>query len=158
MNVGPELSPLEPRPEVAIAILYRSNGDVLLQLRDDIPGIAFPGYWGFFGGHLEPGETPEVALERELWEEIGYRIPAANFFGHYPEPWVQRNVFVVPLIAELDTLRLNEGWDWGFFSREDIHRGDRYSERADQIRPLAAPHRQILLDFWEKNQHGFGSA
>lgn len=142
----------QTRPEVAIAILYRPDlqnlQDVLLQLRDDIPGIAFPGYWGFFGGHIEPNETPEEALARELWEEIGYEIPEATFFGHYPEPWVQRNVFTVPLIVELETLHLCEGWDWGFFTAEDIARGERYSERAGQVRPLASPHQRILQDFW----------
>ncbi|MEB3314276.1 MAG: NUDIX domain-containing protein, partial [Cyanobacteriota bacterium] len=45
---------MTPRPEVAVAILYQSN-QVLLQLRDDHPGIIYPGQWGFFGGHLEPG-------------------------------------------------------------------------------------------------------
>ena len=48
---------------VAIAILHR-NGQFLLQLRDNIPGIIYPGHWGLFGGHLEPGETPAVAVER----------------------------------------------------------------------------------------------
>lgn len=146
-----ETLPGEARPEVAIAILYRPSlenpQEVLLQLRDDIPGIAFPGFWGFFGGHIEPGETPEVALARELWEEIGYEIPEATFFGHYPEPWVQRNVFTVPLLVELETLSLKEGWDWGLFTPAEIDRGERYSERAGQVRPLAAPHQRILQDF-----------
>ncbi len=147
-----ETDPVETPPEVAIAILYRPDGQILLQLRDDIPGIAYPGYWGFFGGHMEPGETPKVALARELWEEIGYQIPEAEFFGHYPEPWVQRNVFTVPLTVELEDLTLSEGWDWGFFTQEDIQRGDRYSERAGQVRPLATPHQRILRDFLEKRQ------
>ena len=59
--------------EVAIAILYR-DGKFLLQLRDDIPGIAYPGCWALFGGHIEPGEIPEIALKRELQEEIGYDV------------------------------------------------------------------------------------
>ena len=41
---------------VAIAILYQDN-KFLMQLRDNIPTIAYPGYWGLFGGHLEAGET-----------------------------------------------------------------------------------------------------
>jgi hypothetical protein len=43
-------------PQVAIAILYRQD-QFLLQLRDNIPNIAYPGHWGFFGGHLDPGTT-----------------------------------------------------------------------------------------------------
>jgi 8-oxo-dGTP diphosphatase len=31
----------------------------------------YPGVWDVLGGHLEPGETAEQALTRELWEEAG---------------------------------------------------------------------------------------
>ena len=56
---------------VTMAIIYQDN-KYLMQLRDDIPNIAYPGVWGFFGGYLEPGEEPEAGLRRELIEEIGY--------------------------------------------------------------------------------------
>ncbi|NMG61182.1 NUDIX hydrolase, partial [Geitlerinema sp. P-1104] len=39
--------------EVAIAILHQ-NGRYLMQLRDDIPTIVYPGQWTFFGGTVEP--------------------------------------------------------------------------------------------------------
>jgi 8-oxo-dGTP diphosphatase len=143
--------PMSEQPQVAIAILYRHD-QFLLQLRDNIPNIAYPGHWGFFGGHLDPGETPEVALVRELREEIGYSTPEAKFFGHYPEPWVMRHVFAVPLTVEPESLTLTEGWDLGLFTLADIERGDRYSERAGQVCPLAAPHQRILLDFVQSRQ------
>ena len=57
--------------EVAIAMI-ECDGRWLLQLRDDIEGILYPGQWALFGGHLDPGETPEVALRRELEEEINW--------------------------------------------------------------------------------------
>ncbi|MFM7315162.1 MAG: NUDIX domain-containing protein, partial [Cyanobium sp.] len=46
--------------EVALAVLEQ-RGRWLIQLRDDIAGIVAPGCWGLFGGHLDPGETPEQA-------------------------------------------------------------------------------------------------
>ena len=49
--------------EVALAMLQR-DGRWLMQLRDEIPSIVAPGCWGLFGGHLDPGETPEQALRR----------------------------------------------------------------------------------------------
>jgi len=60
--------------EVALAMLER-DGRWLMQLRDEIPNIVAPGCWGLFGGHLDPAETPEQALRRELLEEIGVSCP-----------------------------------------------------------------------------------
>ncbi len=69
---------------VAIAILYQDD-KFLMQLRDDIPNIVYPGHWGLFGGHLESGETPDSAVKRELLEEIGYTPPNLLEFGCYPD-------------------------------------------------------------------------
>lgn len=135
----------EPK-HVAIAILYRGD-KFLMQLRDDIPHIVYPGYWAFFGGHMEAGESPEVAVQRELLEEISYQPPAIAWFHRYAYPEVIRNVFYAELTVELSQLQLNEGWDMGFLSTADIHRGNCYSAIAQQIRPLATVHQGILLDF-----------
>jgi len=133
--------------EVAIAILHRDHR-FLMQLRDNIPGIIHPGQWGFFGGHLDPGETPEGAMWRELKEEINYTPPQLTLFKVYQDdPHVIRHVYEAPLIVPLDQLELNEGWDLGLLTLEDIQRGDCYSAKADQVRPLGKPHQQILLDF-----------
>ncbi len=139
-----------PPVEVAIAILYQGE-NFLMQLRDDIPGIYYPGQWGFFGGHIEPGEAPDVAVKRELLEEIGYAPSSVASFARLESPETIRHVFYAPLTVPVDTLELNEGWDLGLLSITDIERGDRYSARANQVRPLGQPHRQILLDFWHQN-------
>lgn len=131
---------------VAIAILYH-QGQFLLQLRDNIPGIVYPGHWGLFGGHVEPGETPATALQRELLEEIGYVPPTLWKFDYYPSPGVMRHVYHGPLSISVQNLVLKEGWDLGFWTLAEIRQGERYSEQADQIRPLAPPPQQILLDF-----------
>lgn len=131
---------------VAIAILY-SSGKFLLQLRDDIPGIIYPGCWGLFGGHLEPGETPAFALERELLEEIGYVPPMLSEFGCYSDSKVVRYVYHAPLTVELNQLVLGEGWDMGLLTSEQILQGSSYSVKANQVRPLAPPPQRILLDF-----------
>jgi 8-oxo-dGTP diphosphatase len=139
-----------PSIEVAIAILQKDS-QFLLQLRDDIPGIFYPGQWGFFGGHLEPEESPDAAVRRELWEEIGYVPPQVTLFRQYVENQVIRHVFYAPLTAAVEDLDLQEGWDLGLFTIADIQRGDRYSERAAQVRPLGTPHQKILLDFIAQN-------
>jgi 8-oxo-dGTP pyrophosphatase MutT (NUDIX family) len=136
----------DSRPEVAIAILQRHE-QFLLQLRDNIPGILYPGYWGLFGGHLEPGETADQAIRRELLEEIAY-VPASLLpFGCYADERVIRQVYYGVLDVGLAELRLQEGWDMELLTVADIQRGDRYSRQADQVRPLGPVHQTILLDF-----------
>lgn len=136
------------RVEVAIAILHTPDR-FLMQLRDNVPGIMYPGYWGFFGGHIDPGETPEAAVKRELLEEISYSPPIVSEFRCYSNSQVIRHVFHAPLTVELDQLVLGEGWDMGLVTPDEIRAGECYSEKAGQVRPLGPPHQQILLDFLE---------
>jgi len=137
---------IDQRRQVAIAILHQDN-TFLLQLRDNIPGIVYPGYWGLFGGHLEPGEQTEEAIQRELLEEIGYTPPGLTKFGCYADAEVVRYVYQAELRLSLDQLILGEGWDMGWLNPDDIRRGECYSHQANQIRPLGKPHQRILLDF-----------
>lgn len=119
-----------------------------MQLRDDIPGIYYPGCWAFFGGHLDPGETPSEAIKRELHEEIRYTLPVEPLeFRRYCEAAVIRYVFHAHLTVALDRLILCEGWDMALLAPDDIERGDFYSPRARQVRPLGSAHQKILLDF-----------
>ena len=64
--------------DVAVGVLIDANGDFLLTSRPE--GKVYAGYWEFPGGKLEAGESVEQALRRELHEELGIEIGAA-------QPW-----------------------------------------------------------------------
>ncbi|AFZ35246.1 NUDIX hydrolase [Stanieria cyanosphaera PCC 7437] len=131
---------------VALAIFHQDE-QFLMQLRDNIPEIKYPGHWGLFGGHLEADETPEVGLKREILEELNYQIVNPIKFRAYADAQVIRHVFHAPLEVAIDTLILGEGWDLRLLSLEDLHAGYAYSEKAGGNQPLGKIHQQILLDF-----------
>jgi 8-oxo-dGTP pyrophosphatase MutT (NUDIX family) len=137
--------------DVALAILYQ-EGKFLMQLRDDKPGILYPGLWGLFGGHLEADETPLEGLKREVLEEIEYRVVEPIAFDRYADTKVIRHIYHAPLTVSLDCLVLREGWDLALVPPEAIRQGRYFSEKANEVRPLGDIHQQILLDFVIKNE------
>jgi 8-oxo-dGTP diphosphatase len=60
---------------VAACALVDTDGRVLLSQRPE--GKALAGLWEFPGGKVDPGETPEQALVRELEEELGIETKIA---------------------------------------------------------------------------------
>lgn len=148
---------------VAVAIIHQ-EGKYLMQLRDDIPNIAYPGVWGFFGGHIEPGEEPEAALKRELIEEINYRVEQLTIFRcDYPKGLAPhratrtskadrpgkyiRHLYSCPLTVPVEELELKEGWDLKLLTPAEIRQGFAYSPKAIANKPLGEIHRKIMLDF-----------
>jgi 8-oxo-dGTP pyrophosphatase MutT (NUDIX family) len=77
---------LEPALQVGnavAAILVDTDGRYLLQLRDDVPHIWYPGHWGAFGGSIEAGEDELTALQRELQEELEFTVTEAREFVRF---------------------------------------------------------------------------
>lgn len=60
---------------VVAAALIDADGRVLMAQRP--PGRSLAGLWEFPGGKLNPGESPEAALVRELHEELGIETTRA---------------------------------------------------------------------------------
>ena len=79
--------------EVAVGVLIQPDGRFLLTSRP--PGKVYEGYWEFPGGKLEPGESVEQALRRELQEELGITIGAVHSWKaelvDYPHALVRLN-------------------------------------------------------------------
>ena len=79
------------RPLVLVAACVLLDGDGRILIAKRPPGRSLAGLWEFPGGKVEPGESPEHALVRELAEELGIEIAAADlapltFASHaYPD-------------------------------------------------------------------------
>jgi 8-oxo-dGTP pyrophosphatase MutT (NUDIX family) len=122
--------------EVALAMLHR-DGRWLMQLRDEIPTTVAPGCWGLFGGHLDPGETPEQALRRELLEEISWQPTVVELVMLHHIHRRTAHVFLSELSVPLEQLQLLEGQDMALVSPEDLLAGSIWSRRLGGHRPLA---------------------
>jgi len=63
--------------KVAVAIIYNQQGSILITQR--AAHLSSGGLWEFPGGKLEPNETPEAALIREIKEEVNLNILRYDF-------------------------------------------------------------------------------
>ena len=119
--------------EIACAILIDLEGRFLLQRRDDVPNILYPGKIGLFGGHREGEETFLGCVVREVFEETGYLAPRERFehLGSYVGPdfevpdasvageyYVLRNVPAEALSVTEGSLLIAEREDLAFLAHE----------------------------------------
>jgi len=77
---------MRPRKLVVAALMRDGTRILMSRRRADQP---MPGLWEFPGGKVEPGESPTVALAREVREELGCDVEVGGIhevvFHAYPE-------------------------------------------------------------------------
>ncbi len=133
----------------AAVILPYQDRKVLMQLRDDKPEIVYPGKWGFFSGTIESGENPIQSAKRELYEEIEYT--ADEMFALSVDcvavPYETiLYAFFCPLMIQISEINLQEGYDFGLFTFEEIHSKRLFSTRANSHCPVINnPYIEYLL-------------
>ncbi|MDO8600879.1 MAG: NUDIX domain-containing protein [bacterium] len=107
----------------ATAILLNANGNVLLQLRDNLPTLPFPNTWTLLGGAVEAGEKPLDAVRRELTEEIEYAPEKLHFLKSYLHSEnIEDHIFVgyIDIAEEQLNRQLHEGQRVKFFTPLEI--------------------------------------
>jgi 8-oxo-dGTP pyrophosphatase MutT (NUDIX family) len=120
-------TPLHGADAVA-ALIILDDGRYLLQQRDDIPAIWYPGHWGCFGGAVEAGEALADALRRELSEELELTPRTVDYFirldfdlSQLGQGRLHRTFFTVPITAdEMHNLKLHEGAAMHVFAAAEI--------------------------------------
>ena len=104
--------------EVVAAVMVR-DGQVFASQR----GYGdFKGWWEFPGGKIEPGETPQEALVREIREELAAEIEVGDLLEtvewDYPSFHLTMHCFLCTLLT--GSLHLNEHQDFAWLTRETL--------------------------------------
>jgi NAD+ diphosphatase len=83
-----------PRISPAVIVLIRKGHEVLLARSPGFP----PGMYSLIAGFIEPGETAEAAVIREIKEEVGIEVKNITYFG--TQPWPFPNSLMIGFTAE----------------------------------------------------------
>ncbi len=95
------------------------DGRIFFQMRSAARKL-FPNTWDIVGGHLEPGETPEEAMRREVTEETGWTVSTVlatvGEMAYTGDDGIDRTEtdFLVRVDGDLAHPRLEEGKHTGF--------------------------------------------
>lgn len=99
------------RVDVALGILRR--GDRCFLQRRDPAAAVLPGLWEFPGGKVQPGESPEAALRRELREELEWEAEGLDALEVHRHAYPGREVVLHPFLgAGAGLLRTSLAWGW----------------------------------------------
>jgi 8-oxo-dGTP diphosphatase len=106
--------PLKPELQVAAGVVKNTAGQVLISRRGH--QLHQGGLWEFPGGKVEPGETVEQALVRELEEELDIHAlsysPLITLSHRYPDLTVRLHVFMVDDFSGEPDSRIGQPIRW----------------------------------------------
>ena len=112
---------LFPRTDPAIIVLVGQGDRCLLGRQPSWP----EGLYSTIAGFVEPGESLEDAVRREVYEETNIRVDAVRY--HSSQPWPFPSSVMLGFVAEAAsaTIKLNDGEleDARWFSREELLSG-----------------------------------
>jgi mutator protein MutT len=83
--------------DVAIAIIHRSSQVLICQRHTN---DSFANLWEFPGGKIEPHETPEQCVEREIQEELGISVKATAPFPVIQHTYPKIAIRLFPFLCQ----------------------------------------------------------
>ncbi|MBY0520831.1 MAG: NAD(+) diphosphatase [Sphingomonas sp.] len=107
-----------PRVDPVVIMLAEHDGRALLGRGKGWP----PGRYSALAGFVEPGESIEEAVAREIFEEAGVRVSGVRYVASQPWPFPSSLMMACVAVAEDDALKIdpNELEDAMWVSREDV--------------------------------------
>lgn len=131
-----------PRLSPAVIVAVERPGEILLARSPHFP----PGMWSTLAGFVEPGESLEETVRREIEEEVGVQVDEVRYFGS--QPWPFPNSLMIGFLARYagGEIRCDdeeiEAADW--FSPDDL----------PQIPPKLSIARALIDDFLSRSRQG----
>ena len=134
-----------PRTDPAVIMLVHDGGDRVVLGRQ---AVWPPGRFSILAGFVEPGESAEAAVAREVAEEVGLRVTDVRYVGSQPWPFPQSLMlgFVAradggPTSCVLDPDEIEEA---RWFTRDEL----RVGRRAAGALPPPVSIARHILDRW----------
>ncbi len=94
-----------PRTDPVVIMLAIRDGHALIGRQAGFP----PGMMSALAGFVEPGETIEEAVRRELWEEAGIRTGRVRYVSS--QPWPYPSSLMIGAFAESEGFELNPDYE-----------------------------------------------
>ena len=125
-------APHFPRTDPAVIMLVHDGGDRCVLGRQ--PRFA-PGLYSTLAGFVEPGESLEEAVAREVFEEVGLRVGEVSYFSSQPWPFPSSLMlgFYARAVSSEITVQADEIEHARWFSREELLSQPPALPRADSI-------------------------
>ena len=135
-----------PRTDPVVIMLAERDGKVLIGRSPRFP----PGRYSALAGFVEPGESFEEAVRRELWEECGIRTGRVDYL--FSQPWPFPSQLMIACMAEaLDdqlTLDTEEVEDAIWVTRDEVRAALSGAEGARFTRPTPVAIAHHMLRHW----------
>jgi NAD+ diphosphatase len=139
-----------PRTDPVVIMLVEHDGQLLLGRQPRFPPKRFSALAGF----LEPGESLEEAVAREVFEEAGVRVGAVSYIASQPWPFPSSLMIGCHAMARSAALTIdgNELEEACWFTRRQVAEAMAAGERGEVGEAFGAPPRHAvawhLIDWW----------
>ena len=142
-----------PRVDPVTIMLVEHEGKLLLGRQPRFP----PRRWSLLAGFLEPGESIEEAVAREVYEEAGVVVRDVAYIASQPWPFPSQLMIGCHAVAQaaaitIDTTELE---DARWFTRAEVHSAMASPQDSESSPFLAPPPQAIahkLMQWWLERQ------